>query len=54
MLNMAREKSIDIEVQVFGSDDSFQELKSRPTTSVEDWDAPHNKENPRNWSGCEF
>lgn len=51
---MAREKSDDIEVLVFASGDSFQELNSRPATSVEDWDAPRNKENPRNWSGRMF
>ncbi|TVY82790.1 Polyamine transporter [Lachnellula suecica] len=44
---MSSKKPADIEVQVRESD-------SRDTpdskTLIEDWDAPHNTENPRNWS----
>ncbi|KAF2497246.1 MFS general substrate transporter [Lophium mytilinum] len=53
---MASKKSADVEIQVRESDASTKELCDQTNSLEEDWDAPHNKENPRNWSalkkGC--
>jgi hypothetical protein len=49
---MASEKSLDIEIQVRELDAS-KETYDQTDALIEDWDAPHNKENPRNWSACE-
>jgi hypothetical protein len=49
---MASKKLFDIEVQVQESDVSTKELCGHTDAFTEDWDAPDNKENPRNWSSC--
>jgi hypothetical protein len=49
---MEFEKSIDIEIQARESNAS-QETFNQPDALKDDWDAPDNKENPRNWSACE-
>jgi hypothetical protein len=51
-LIMASKKLFDIEVQVQESDVSTKELCGHTDAFTEDWDAPDNKENPRNWSSC--
>lgn len=50
---MSSKNSVDIEIQVLESDASTKELCDPPDALTEDWDAPDNKENPRNWSACE-
>jgi hypothetical protein len=50
---MAPEKS-DIEIQARESGDSIKHLCEEPNASTDDWDAPNNAENPRNWSACKF
>ncbi|KAH7066886.1 major facilitator superfamily domain-containing protein [Paraphoma chrysanthemicola] len=40
----------DIEVRVCESDASTKEICDHPDALTADWDAPHNKENPRNWT----
>jgi len=49
---MASEKSVYIEPQVRESDAS-KEICDQTDALTDDWDAPYNKENPRNWSACE-
>lgn len=42
----------DIEIQVQEVDAS-KELSQESNALIDSWDAPDNKENPRNWSPCE-
>jgi hypothetical protein len=48
---MASEKS-DLENQARESNDSIKHLCEETSVLTDDWDAPNNKENPRNWSAC--
>lgn len=41
-----------VEIQKRESDSS-EEIFSQSNALIDDWDSPSNKENPRNWSGCE-
>jgi uncharacterized protein involved in tellurium resistance len=52
MLTMASKNSSDVEIQVRESDAS-KEKCDQADALTNDWDAPYNKENPRNWSACE-
>lgn len=49
---MAFEKLPDVEVQIQESDASTSELCDEIKAFTKDWDAPENKDNPRNWSSC--
>jgi hypothetical protein len=49
---MSDKNSTDIEIQIRESLSSTSSL-NQTNVLTEDWDAPHNKENPRNWSACE-
>jgi hypothetical protein len=51
-LVMASKNSADVEILVEESDAS-KEFCDRTYVLIEGWDAPHNAENPRNWSACE-
>ncbi|KAH3912956.1 hypothetical protein HBI56_089610 [Parastagonospora nodorum] len=47
---MTFEKLTGIEVQIQESDASTSELCDEIKAFIKDWDAPENKDNPRNWS----
>jgi hypothetical protein len=49
---MESKSSLDIEIQVPESDIS-KEICEQTDAVTDDWDAPDNKENPRNWSAGE-
>jgi hypothetical protein len=49
---MSLKTSLDIEIQPRESIDS-KEICDQVKILTEGWDAPHNEENPRNWSACE-
>jgi hypothetical protein len=49
---MESKVSIDIEIQERESCSS-KEIYDQANALTDDWDAPYNKENPRNWSACE-
>lgn len=51
---MESEKAIDVEIQVkeLAVEEETQPCEQKDAF-VDDWDAPHNKENPRNWSAGE-
>jgi hypothetical protein len=51
-LAMASKKWVNIEIQLQESDAS-KEICDQTDALTDDWDAPYNKENPRNWSACE-
>ncbi len=49
-------KDEDIEIQVGSAstdDESTQDSKTG-NALIDDWDAPDNQENPRNWTACEL
>lgn len=50
---MSSKNEVDIEVQARDSLDS-KEICEQTKTLTDDWDAPDNKENPRNWTACEL
>jgi hypothetical protein len=52
VLDVESKPVTDIEIQVQEVNSSKEE-NDLDNTLLDDWNAPGNKENPKNWSGCE-
>lgn len=52
MHDMTAKELADVETQTIDGNDSTEAFE-KTDSLTDDWDAPYNLENPRNWSACE-